>query len=384
MKRLRTRIHLPENGLKSLSGIRAAASLHCHTHFSREILSFIPWYAERTPIVARYFRSALDKYREAHGRDMDFSQAWWTPPVSPREVVEMESLQIEKSFGLAPLVSITDHDDIEAGMQLQVLNCGSIYPISMEWTVPWLQGFFHLGVHNLPPESASELKSEMLKYTSRDPESLSLTDLLEWLNGTPGVLVVLNHPLWDIELIGGPEHRGCLQHFLGEHTKRLDALEINGFRSWVENRQTLLLAEDLGLPVVSGGDRHGCQPNTIVNLTSSTSFEGLVDEIREDRHSEVVILPAYRESMPMRALETVAEVIGHYEGHMLGREQWSDRIFFTTAMSGTRSLTEIWPDGGPGWVKGSLWLLRLLGSRRMKPALRLGFSSERVNYEYEG
>ena len=64
----------------------------------------------------------------------------------------------------------------------------------------------------------------------------------------------------------------------------MHALEINGFRTWEENRLTIELAREIGLPVVSGGDRHGCQPNTLLNISQSRSFEELVAEIR-DGHS---------------------------------------------------------------------------------------------------
>lgn len=373
-----------DDGFGMMKGVEAAASLHCHTHFSREVLSFIPWYAEQVPIVATYFREAIDHYRRESGRDLDFGRVWWTPPVTPGEVIEMERLQVEMELGLPALISITDHDEIEAGLRLQVVDSGGIYPISLEWTVPWGQGFFHLGVHNLPAESAIEMKTELMKYTEGLTDSRPLSELLEWLNRTTGTMLVLNHPFWDIELIGEGRHRHCLGEFLTEHGGWLHALEVNGYRSWKENRETLSLAEGLGLPVVSGGDRHGCQPNSILNLTRSTSFEGLVGEIREDGWSEVLLMPAYGESRVTRLLETVAEVIGHYPGHAIGRETWSDRVFFRRECGRTATLSEVWPRGGPGWVRACLAALRMLGSRRMRPALRLAFSSERRQFEYEG
>ena len=79
---------------------------------------------------------------------------WWHPPVSPRAVFESEAGQIEQPAGPAPLVSVTDHDDIAAGLELQTLYAQRRAPISFEWTVPCGRGYFHLGVHNLPPASA--------------------------------------------------------------------------------------------------------------------------------------------------------------------------------------------------------------------------------------
>lgn len=382
MGQKRTPIHLHGEGRILTRGYQAAASLHCHTHFSREMLTFIPYYATRVPVLADYFRQGLARYREAHGTELDFSRAWWTPPVTPRQVIDIETLQIEKELGLPALISITDHDDIEAGLLLQILDTPQRYPISMEWTVPYESGYFHLGVHNLARETAVAMAAELLKYTHRAADALELGALFELLDQSPSTLVVLNHPFWDIELIGGAEHRRCLRRFVHEHGDRLHALEINGFRSWEENRLTIDLAAELGRPVVSGGDRHGCQPNTLLNISQSRSFEELVAEIR-DGHSEVMIMPGYRESMVMRVLESVAEVIGQYPGHALGREQWSDRIFFDLTGDESRSLSAYWPGGGPGWVRTALWVLRQLGSKRLKPALRLALGSERVSLEYE-
>ena len=48
------------------------------------------------------------------------------------------------------MVSITDHDDINAPMLLRSLESalGAI-PVSVEWTVPFHETSFHIGIHNL-------------------------------------------------------------------------------------------------------------------------------------------------------------------------------------------------------------------------------------------
>ncbi|NDD63419.1 MAG: hypothetical protein EBZ36_05515, partial [Acidobacteria bacterium] len=111
MKSGRTKLHLHAEGKISTGSGQAAASLHCHTHFSKEILTFIPYYASRVPVVADYFRGALANYQKVHGAELDFGKAWWTPPVTPRQVIDIETRQIEQSLGLPAMVSITDHDD---------------------------------------------------------------------------------------------------------------------------------------------------------------------------------------------------------------------------------------------------------------------------------
>jgi hypothetical protein len=238
------------NGFRG--GFNAGVSLHCHTYHSKELLTFIPRYVAKVPILARLFKNELERYLTLHGSTIDFGQAYWTPPVSPRQVFELETLQIEKELCLPALVSITDHDDIEAGLHLQVLDGANRVPISLEWTVPYGRGFFHLGIHNLPPESVTETARELKRYTDQTADAMKLADLLAMLNESPETLIVLNHPLWDIESIGAQEHNHALRGFLDEHGSRIHALEINGFRSWRENQTVLRLADELELPAVTG------------------------------------------------------------------------------------------------------------------------------------
>src|SRR5262247_2545362 len=171
---------------------RAAVSLHCHTNHSKELLTFIPHYARRIPVLSRFYESEMKRY----GEKINFARAWWTPPVTARQVFEMETVEVESRLGLPAIVSITDHDDIAAGVWLQSLDSQGRIPISVEWTVPYCRGFFHLGVHNLPPDRASELMREMSAYSqigdqnarrsgpqagqARQTESRELRALLAW------------------------------------------------------------------------------------------------------------------------------------------------------------------------------------------------------------
>jgi hypothetical protein len=385
MNSARTLTHVYERAgkglLSALKGHHAAASLHCHTSFSKELLTFIPHYAGMIPIVANLFKSEMDRYLTVHGRTVDFTKAYWTPPVSPRQVLEVEMMQIESRLSLPALISITDHDDIEACSRLQVIDSGRRIPISLEWTVPYLDGFFHLGVHNLPHEFATEIYRELMKYSDQTEDTMRLCDLLSLLDEAPETLVVLNHPMWDIEFIGAERHQACLKAFLAEHGQRIHALEINGFRSWSENQKTMQLAEDFCYPVVTGGDRHGCQANTILNLTRSSSFTDFVAEIREDNHSEVLLMPEYKESMVARTIQVAADVLRNYQYHPLGQNHWHDRVYVDIGDGlGIWPLTRHWPNGGPAWVRTSLWMLKMLGTR-LQPALKLALAKEEIGIE---
>lgn len=107
--------------------------------------------------------------RRAHERygdkslDEDLSRMWWTLPLAPRQALDVEARQIDDRLGLAPIVSISDHDSIDAPMQLQTLGrCGAI-PVSVEWTDPFRDTYFHGGIHILPPCRAEAGTKEMAR-----------------------------------------------------------------------------------------------------------------------------------------------------------------------------------------------------------------------------
>lgn len=372
MKHSSTLTHSLDTSPSVTRYFQTAVSLHCHTHHSKENLGFIPYYAERIPVVATLFRREMENYARKKGRTIDFSTAYWTPPVSPNRVLELERNQIEFRLDLKALVSLTDHDDIEAGRLLRALGSCQDIPISVEWTVPFNQGMFHLGVHNLPADKASKIMSELSGYTTHPQES-RLAELFEMLNFLPDALVVLNHPLWDIERAGRDLHMTLLADFIERYGRWIHALEVNGYRSGEENRATLQMAEELGYPVVSGGDRHGYSPNAVLNLTRATTFAEFAAEVREDKISEILLMPEYRENLHARTLEAVADVIRHYPNFSEGQRYWTDRVFFQLENE-THPVSHYWKNGGPAWVRYVLWGLIKLGSPSLRPALRLALA----------
>ena len=154
--------------------------LHGHTHYSEESLEFLPRYLGRAPGV----RTATE--------GIDFSRAFFTPPLAPAAAWELERRQIA-DLNLDALISLTDHDNVEAGMALRAQ--GEIAaPISVEWTVPYQRSIFHLGIHNLPDTSARSWMAVMAAYTASPDESL-LPQILGELAALPETLIVLNHPV---------------------------------------------------------------------------------------------------------------------------------------------------------------------------------------------
>ena len=367
----KTRLHILREKTDLRAKAKTGVSLHCHTQHSKEMLDFVPHYAEKLPIIATFWRKERDKYQEKEGKIIDFSTAYWSPPLSPLAVHGIEKRQINDS-GLAAIVSLTDHDSIDANVEV---NTAEPAPISLEWTVPFDYGFFHVGVHNLPSDRAVELTKSLLDYTfvEENHSDQKLAETFAMLNELPGVLVILNHPLWDIEIVGKIRHEALLKEFIRRHGRWIHAFEINGFRSWSENKAVIEMAEALGIPIATGGDRHGCKPNTVINLTNADTFEEFVNEIRVERRSEVVLMPEYEHPLHSRQLQSFSEILSHYPEFDEGRRRWFDRVFFDSGDGGgLRNLTAYgWRLGGPKWLRAAIWTLGFLGSPKMRPIFRV-------------
>ncbi len=375
-----TRLHLFDAKANYARTFKSGVSLHCHTQHSREMLDFIPHYAAKLPIIAFFWEREQKRYLEREGKPIDFSDAHWTPPLTALRVYELERQQIQDSLDLQALVSLTDHDDIAAGQKVRETanddRAAANAPISLEWTVPFEYGFFHVGVHNLPKERAAEISEDLLDFTFAEKRGLTfgenrLDELFAMLNEIKEVLIVLNHPIWDIEIVGKEKHAILLDGFIAKHGKWIHAFEINGFRSWSENEAVLKMAEELGFPVVSGGDRHGCQPNSVVNLTTTNTFVEFVEQVRHDRVSQVVLMPQYQHPLAWRQLNSFAEILRFYEDFPEDRQHYTQRIFVKIDDRGLLPLSTFWKKGGPSWVRAANWTLGALGHNRVRPLFML-------------
>jgi hypothetical protein len=348
-------------------------SLHGHTHHSRENLGFIERFVEEIPILEALTRDPLRRYRERHGKKLDFSRAYWTVPVSPHQAYAIEKGQIENSLDLASMVSLTDHDNIEAGLSLHDGDPQHI-PISLEWTVPFPPAYLHVGVHNLPPPDAPQIMSALSSYTVA-PEESKLAGLFEHLDHFPGVLMVLNHPLWEMEPIGECTMPDLVRSFLARFGRWIHALEVNGLRPWRENRQALEMAQNLNYPVVAGGDRHGREPNAILNLSNAATFAEFVSEVREGGACEIVAMPQYREPFNLRILQVVWDTLRDDRG-MAGEERsWTERVFFELVDGAPMPLSRCWKSEPPE-VRLMMGFTRALEAPPLRAALKLAFAAE--------
>jgi hypothetical protein len=354
----------------SAAAFRSAVSLHSHTLHSRESMEFVRLGTKDIPWLGGAIRRQELKYRELKGRDLDLSRAWWTPPLSAGHAWALEKNQIETALGKSALVSLTDHDNIEASSQLSLLADTVDSPVSVEWTIPFRGTFFHIGVHNLPPDSAASRMREMRAVTANPDERRSV-EMLEALGQAQESLIVFNHPMWDENHVGAAAHFRYVNDFLTLCRPFLHAVELNGLRPWQENRKAAELAASVSLPVISGGDRHGREPNACLNLTNAATFGEFAEEVRRDKWSDVLFMPQYRDSLRFRILENLCDILADDPDHALGWVRWSDRVFYLTDEGNVKSLKEFWGSRIPGVVNQFVALMKFIRNRNVRAALRM-------------
>ncbi len=319
-------------------------SLHSHTSCSEETLHFVHVLGLAVPGVKALTRRYQTRCRERYGVVLDFDRANWRPPLQPRMAYRLEARQIEH-LGLDPLVSITDHDTMEGASVLRTLPASRHIPMSVEWSVEFGQTVFHLGVHNLPSAQAAAWMERFQALTAA-PDDRRLLVMLRELHEEPQILTVLNHPLWDLHA-RGPVHVRELRRFLCEAGPCVHALELNGLRHARENREVARLARETGHLLISGGDRHGLEPNANLNLTSARNFTEFVEEVRVDRVSHVHFLEQYRDRWEQRILRSTLNAITDFPEFMPGWQRWDERAFHPDAQGVMRPFSELWVGGRP-------------------------------------
>jgi hypothetical protein len=353
------------------SKYRTAVSLHSHTNHSKESLLFIPAFAEKWPVL----RWALKEQCKKSVRPVDFSQAYWTPPLPPKLAFELESNQIEIDLELMSLVSLTDHDSIGAPSALRQLPAPVQIPFAVEWSVPFEGAVFHLGIHNLPESQAHLIMDDLASYT-RDPSAPRLMELLAALHEFPEVLIVFNHPLWDQYCLGKPTFLRILDQFLQRCVEFFHAFELNAMRAWSENNSVIKLAAVWQRPLISGGDRHGCEPSAALNLTQATSFPEFIDEIRREHLSHIVFMPQYAEPLGIRFMQTVIDTIRDYPEHPAGSRRWDERVFHMDFQTGYhRPLSALWK-APPPYLGRIFSVFRMVENASVRHALNFTFGEK--------
>jgi len=352
---------------------RTGVSLHSHTNQSEETLDFLANFGNQYPVMRPLLARIERRAEQVHGLRIDYAASYWTPPMTPKLAFDLETRQIE-DLGVAAMVSLSDHDNIKAPMLLRTVASARQIPVSVEWSAPYGEQSFHLGVHNLPSARATEWMQTLAGYTAK-PSDARLTEILQALDAEPNVLVVFNHPMWDLYLIGQERHQFLMNEFLQKNGSYLHALELNGLRHWDENRAVRRLAEMWNMVLVSGGDRHGVEPNANINLTNATSFTEFVHEIRRERKSHVLFMPQYAEPWKYRLLQSTIDAVRHYPEFPQGSRTWDERVYHPDSNGVMRPLSELWPGGSaPRAMSGVIGLVQLMGRGLFSGGLRMAWS----------
>jgi hypothetical protein len=363
---------------EAAKGFRTGVSLHSHTNQSKETLDFISELSKEWGFLQPVMRWAERRSIRLTGIAPDYARAYWTPPLTPSLAFDLERRQIEDTLELPGLVSITDHDDINAPMLLRSVPSSRHIPVSVEWTVPFGATAFHLGIHNLPSATGAAWMERLAAFTAlpvatRPPRLL--TEMLAELDEIPGVLIVFNHPLWDLYRVGKDKHEVLVNEFLAVNGQFVHALELNGLRNWKENRDAATLAGKWNQLVISGGDRHGVEPNANVNLTHASSFTEFVYEVRRERRSHVLFMPQYAEPWKHRILQGTLDAIRDYPHFPEGSQLWDERVYHPDADGVIQPMTRLWTTGkAPAFFQAVLLTVRMLGAAPLSSGLRMAWN----------
>ncbi|MGB9145186.1 MAG: hypothetical protein WCC14_05155 [Acidobacteriaceae bacterium] len=355
-----------------------AVSLHSHTNQSKETLDFLANLGNQYPLLRPILAFYERRSREMYGIPLNYAAAYWTPPLTPKLAFDLESGQIEKKLNLRPLVSITDHDTIAAPMLLRTVASARHIPVSVEWSAPYGgDQAFHLGIHNLPSDSGAAWMKTFEEYTAA-PDEKRLTEILAALHELPNVLIVFNHPCWDLYLIGKDKAAQRVQDFLAANHEFMHVLELNGLRHWRENREVIQLAKKWNKLLISGGDRHGREPNANVNLSSASSFTEFVQEVRYEGRSHILFMPQYAQPWKHRILQSTLDAIRDYPDFPLGSRYWDERVWHPGADGVMRPARELWAKGhAPALLHSVIRAVRLMGTSPVSDSLRLAWSESR-------
>src|ERR1700677_1643598 len=166
-------------------GFTAGVSLHSHTNQSHETLDFIAELSTEWGFLQPIMRWCEARCLRTSRIRPDYARSYWTPPRPPRLASGLERRQIEDRLQLPAMVSLTDHDDINAPMLLRALSVARQIPVSVEWTVPFLETTFHLGIHNLPSATGAQWMGRMKAFTAipvAERPARLLTDMLAELD----------------------------------------------------------------------------------------------------------------------------------------------------------------------------------------------------------
>ena len=127
--------------------------------------------------------------------------------------------------------------------------------------------------------------------------------------------------------------------------------------------------------MISGGDRHGVEPNANVNLTRAGSFTEFVHEVRRERQSHVLFMPQYAEPWKHRILQSTLDAIRNYPHFPEGSRRWDERVYHPDRDGEIRPVSELWPNSyAPATIRAILSMVRLMGAAPLSGGLRMAWN----------
>ena len=158
----------------------------------------------------------------------------------------------------------------------------------------------------------------------------------------------------------------------------IHVMELNGLRHWNENRIVRALAARWNKLLISGGDRHGLEPNGNVNLTNATTFNEFVHEIRNEGRSHVLFMPQYAQPWKHRIMQSTLDAVRDYpdfpEGsRTLGRARLPSRCERRSAAC-ERSVAR---RSCAAHASFAIHFVRLMGRAPFSGSLRLAWNESR-------
>ena len=188
------------------------------------------------------------------------------------------------------------------------------------------------------------MDGDLADFTA-NPSDAQLTEILAALHKEPNVLVVFNHPMWDLYLIGKEKHQFLVNEFLQKNGAYLHALELNGLRNWDENRAVRRLAEQWNMLLISGGDRHGVEPNANINLTNAATSPSLCTKSAAKSKAMCSLCRSTPSHGSTASCSPTFDAIRNYPEFPQGSRTWDERVYHPDAQGVVRPLSELWPKG---------------------------------------
>ncbi len=138
------------------------------------------------------------------------------------------------------------------------------------------------------------------------------------------------------------------------------------------------LAGQWNMLLISGGDRHGVEPNANLNLTNAVSFTEFVHEIRREKRSDLLFMPQYAQPWKHRMLQSTIDAIRSYPEFPEGSRTWDERVYHPDANGVARPLSELWPQGAaPRAMSWLLGAVQLMGAAPLSGGLRMAWGEPR-------